>query len=159
MMAAVGRTPTSRGKLCASWRGSAIATSKTQASVNLSRVGRISAAQSAAAVVAAGYASLTRRTRVSGERPTGCVHRPPVPSAATRGFDLAPERQTIDRGDFACGEPLELADLGIDASHDLLRYGCCRLRRGGIGHGNLADQGQERVVQSCGVAQHVASRL
>src|SRR5215469_2403567 len=128
MIGAVGRTPTSRGKGCASWRASATATSKTQASVDLSRVGRIRAAQSAAAVVAADYASLTRRTRVSGERPTGCVHRPPVPSAAIRGFDLAPQRQAIDRGNFACGQPLELADLGIDASHDLLRYGCCRLR-------------------------------
>ena len=38
-------------------------------------------------------------------------------SAAAYRFDLPPKGQAIDRSDFGCGQPVELADPGIDLRH------------------------------------------
>src|SRR6516165_11704203 len=82
-----------------------------------------------------------------------------APSAAARRLGLAREGQAIDRSNFGCGQPLELADLGLDARHDLPRYGDCRLGRSAIGNVDSGDQVLKRVVQPCRIAQYVALRL
>src|SRR5215472_6498455 len=85
--------------------------------------------------------------------------RPTTPSAATRRSDFPPDGQTIECSDFGCCQPLKPSDLGIDLRHDLPRYSCCLLCWRSISKGNGADQGQERVTQSGGIAQHVALRF
>jgi hypothetical protein len=54
------------------------------------------------------------------------------------------------------------SNLPISAStlaDNLRRYSCCLLSWRGISDGDGADQAHERVIQSCGIAQHVAIRL
>src|SRR6266481_2782811 len=69
--------------------------------------------------------SVPRTHRATSRRPT-------APSADTRRLDLPLQGQAIDLSNFGCGQPLELADLGIDPRHDLPRYSCCRLRWRGV---------------------------
>src|SRR6516225_11859571 len=82
-----------------------------------------------------------------------------TPSGVTRRRDLPLDDRAIDRSDLGRGQPLELADLAIDPRHSLPRYSRRRLGWRSIRDRNGADQGQERIIQSRGIAQHVAIRL